>query len=211
MDRPSTSISLWLKDHPSLGISLMDHLFNRFDGMYLTKWRSAFTDPHSVQNWRETWANGLDEECITLSELKAGVAACREFNWPPSLPEFIKLCRPSVDHEVAFYEAVEQMRLRQCNKDEWTSPHIYWAAQQIGDDLGKYAYVGIQKRWAVALTEARLKIQSGELPKTVPVRLEALPPVGKAHSVTRDAGLEMLRELKRLCQLKTVAPDIQNE
>src|SRR5205823_10890347 len=53
--------SKWFEPHPGLGISLMDHLFNRLDGAYPHKWRANFPDPQSVDNWQESWVEAFEE------------------------------------------------------------------------------------------------------------------------------------------------------
>lgn len=161
-------------------LSMMDRLFNRMDGSYPHKWRSAFANAQAIQNWREAWAEAFDEEGLAPEEVKAGIVTCRkQYDWPPSLPEFLKACRPSVDPERAFHEAVEQMRLRDAGKDVWSSPVVYWAACSLGVDLRNNHYGAISKRWAAALDWAGKRIKSGELPNEVPPRLEALPPPGR--------------------------------
>ncbi len=91
--------SIWLQMHPSLGVSIMDYLYSKFDGMYPGKWRSAHPNQTSVQNWRNTWAEAFDEEHITPGQVKAGIDQCRKlFDWPPSLTEFLKACTNSVPH-----------------------------------------------------------------------------------------------------------------
>ena len=161
-------------------LSMMDRLFNRMDGSYPHKWRSAFANAQAIQNWREAWAEAFDEEGLTPEEVKAGIVTCRKlYDWPPSLPEFLKACRPAIDPERAFHEAVEQMRLRDVSKDAWSSPVVFWAAVQLGSDLRNNPYPSISKRWAAALDTAAKKIKLRELPNEVPPRLDALPAPGR--------------------------------
>jgi hypothetical protein len=89
-----TPSSPWLQIHPKLGISLMDHLFNKFDAMYPIRWRSALQSEASVQNWRETWADAFQKKGITPQQIAVGIDECVElYDWPPSLKEFIAACR----------------------------------------------------------------------------------------------------------------------
>ena len=63
----TSRLSAWLDPHPRLeGIALIDHLFNRLDGLYPHRWRSAFASEQAVVNWRETWADGFVEESVTI-------------------------------------------------------------------------------------------------------------------------------------------------
>lgn len=97
--------SKWFEVHPGLGISMMDHLYNRLDGAYPHKWRSAFQNQQVIDNWCESWAEAFEEEGITPNDIKAGLKACRNaFDWPPSCAEFIKSCKtiaPNAAHVFA--------------------------------------------------------------------------------------------------------------
>ena len=88
------NVSLWLQIHPTLGVTMMDHLFNKLDAMYPGRWVACYKNETSVQNWRDTWAEAFDEERILPHQVKAGISECRKlYDWPPSLTEFIKACR----------------------------------------------------------------------------------------------------------------------
>lgn len=86
----------------ALGISAIDHLFNRLDGMYTGKWRSSFHNEAAIANWKNVWAETLWDRGITLQKAKRGLENCIElYSWPPSLSEFIKACEMSSKHEQA--------------------------------------------------------------------------------------------------------------
>jgi hypothetical protein len=189
-------LNVWLDPHPKLdGVSLIDHLFNRLDGLYPHRWRSAFANEQAIINWRESWAEGLAEEGITLPEVKCGIDACRrDFAWPPSFAEFLSACRPAIDPESAYAEAVEQLRLREHGEDKWTHRAIYWAASEIGSwDLRQSTWGGIKARWTAVLRD---KLADRDLPDIPPPRV-ALPAPGKTEVSREDA-------LKRLATLKTM-------
>jgi Replication protein P len=182
--------SAWLDLRPigDRQLSLMDHLFNRLDGMYPNRWRASFTSEDAVQNWRESWAEAFVEEGITPHQVADGIRACRrQFDWPPSLTEFLKACKPHIDHEAAFIEAVKQMRQRDNGTDTWSKPAIYWAAVEFGSwELRQASWDRAKARWTRILDE---QLAKGELPP-VPPRMEALPAPGQA-----SANPEKVREL----------------
>jgi hypothetical protein len=131
MNAPSLSTHLanrysrWFEPVPALGdLALMDHLFNRLDGAYPHKWRSAFPNEQAIDNWKVSWCEAFDAEGIEPQDIKAGLKACRsQYDWPPSCAEFIKACRPSVDRMVAYYEAVIGLQVREKGEmGTWSHP-----------------------------------------------------------------------------------------
>jgi len=188
-------------------LSIMDRLFNKLDGNYPHKWRSAFTSEQAIQNWRESWAEAFIEEALTPHEIKAGIVACRKiYDWPPSLTEFIRACRPTLSHEQAHAEAVKQMRLREEGQDHWSSPAIYWAAVKIGAfDLFNVPYAVIKQRWQRALDEAMART---DLPE-IPPRLAALPPPGRTTTTIEQGRKRMEEIMARFCTAKVIHKRIE--
>lgn len=171
--------SSWLEAHPSLGISPMDHLFNRLDGAYPNRWRSSFPSNQAIANWAESWAEAFEEVGLKFDEVKAGLKRCRtKYDWPPSVAEFIKACRPPVNYDAALYEACQQLRLRADGKDQWTNPAFFWAAVKVGEfDMLNTGHGQLIKRFAAALDE----VLEGEI-SPVPARAIALPAPGKTRA-----------------------------
>ena len=97
MKNLSKSETIWLQKHPTLGVSLMDHLYSKLDAMYPIRWRSAHPNEISVNNWRDTWAEAFEEENIMPHQIKKGISECRRlYDWPPSLTEFLQACTTTV-------------------------------------------------------------------------------------------------------------------
>lgn len=184
--------SKWFEVHPGLGISMMDHLFNRLDGAYPHKWRSAFPNQQAIDNFCESWAEAFEEEGITPDHIKAGLKACRNrYDWPPSCAEFIKACRPTVDPMVAYYEAVAGCQAREAGEvGKWSHPAIYWASVKVGAfDLKQLSYSQIKARWETALSD---EMEKGDWP-AVPMPMVALP--GPDKGFTRAKAATALHDL----------------
>jgi len=183
---------LWFQPHQALGISMMDHLFNRLDGAYPHKWRSAFQNDQAIENWKVSWAEAFEEECITPNDIKAGLKACRtRYDWPPSCAEFIKACKPSVDPMVAYYEAIAGVQARSKGETgKWSHPAIFWAAMPLAFDLGQQTFSQMKARWESALSE---QMDRGEW-APIPAALIAIAAPGKAD-LSREKATEMLNEL----------------
>lgn len=142
----------------------------------------AFYGARFADAWRGTnadvvkavWADELRD--LLPEEWRRGVASLRTRAFPPTLPEFLALCRPPIDPEAAHAEAVREMRKRiDSGTDEWTRPEIFWAAQTLGwFDLVNHPYQRIQGRWKAALEGARRE--------PVPVKLVELPRRGDVRA-----------------------------
>jgi len=190
---PSTApFSKWFDVHPKLGISMMDHLFNRLDGAYPIRWRSAYANQQAIDNWMEAWAEAFEDEGITPDEVKAGLRACRKlYDWPPSVAEFVKACRPAIDPNVAYQEAVAGVNARDRGEmGKWSHPAIFWAASCMAYDLKHQAAAAIKQRWQTAL---QAEMSKGEWSEILMPML-ALPAPGKTLSSKQEAT-KMLEQL----------------
>lgn len=156
--------------------SWIDSLFARMSAMYGAKfadlWRG--TDLAVV---RRLW--GVELASVSRDELKAGVDALVKRPFPPTLPEFLALCRPPVNYDAALYEAAQQMRLRADGRDEWSSPAFYWAAVKVGDfDMLNLPHGALIKRFTAALDE----VMRGEVPPVPKRDITAIPAPGKTRA-----------------------------
>lgn len=190
----------WLAKHPKLGVSLMDHLFNRLDGMYPNKWRSSFGSEQAIENWRQAWAEAFMEEGITPQAIQNGLRAARvKFPWPPSLPEFLAACRPDLDPEKAWHESTRQMAERALGqKGTWSHPAIYWAAVKFSWELRTMNYPQVKARWEEELEFQRRQPSWPEIPEpmiALPEKIETVDPAKVAEA--RQKIREMLRSVVR--------------
>ncbi|SAL33257.1 hypothetical protein AWB71_01814 [Caballeronia peredens] len=194
--------SAWQEIHSKLGVSLMDHLFNRLDGMYPNRWRAAFSNEYAVANWRDAWAEAFDEEGVTTQMISHALGACRKaYDWPPSLAEFLKVCKPAIDVDAALHEAVEQMHARQHGKDQWSHPAIFWAAAKVGEfDMLGQTFAALKPRFESALKNV---LERGDV-QPVPARVPSLQGPSAAES-TREFGRQRLDELGASEVIKNVS------
>lgn len=184
--------SQWFDVAPRLGISFIDHLFNRLDGAYPHKWRSNFPNQQAIDNWAESWVEAFEDERITPTDVKVGLRECRKrYAWPPSIAEFIQACKPAIDALSAYHEATAGLEAR--GKGEmgtWSHPAVYWAASLLAKDLMSQTYAQVKDRWA-ALLKAQLEhTEWADIPEP---RL-ALPEPGKS-ALSKEGAAQMLRDL----------------
>lgn len=141
------------------------------------------------------WAQELAH--LTRDELARGFESMRgkHPSWPPTLYDFIDLCRPAqsaIDPETAFHEAVrgcEQRKLGEPGK--WSNRAIYWASIDVSAfDVLNSTWPQIRARWSKAL-ETRLVDQNlPEIPEP-PKQLAAPPPISRDEKIP---ALEVMRE-----------------
>lgn len=206
---PSTRpYSQWFEVAPALGISLMDHLFNRLDGAYPHWWRNNFANQQAIDNWAESWVEAFEEEGITPTDVKAGLRECRRrYTKPPSCAEFIQACKPSVDPLVAYYEAVAGVQARANGEmGAWSHPAIYWAAMPMAFDLGNQTYSQMKARWERALA-AQMERAEWE---AIPQPMVALPAPGKSK-LSREKADQMVKELGATGITKTAGDGIDHK
>lgn len=131
-------------------------IFQRMAGMYGTKFAQLWSgvgEEAVVALWAEELGDFRPEEIMT------GLNACRTHEWPPTLPEFMKMCRPWMNPEVAYHEAVAGMGCRRRgDKGLWSHPAIYWAAVSTGShDLLNSTYTTMKARWGRAFSDELAK------------------------------------------------------
>lgn len=176
------------------GISLIDHLWNRLSGTYGGRWLKDFPDMQSIENWKAAWAEAFDEENLTPADVAEGLRACRRMSpdWPPSVGEFIRACRPALEPEVAFYSAVAGMAARHNGEQgHWPHPAIFWAAVETGaHDIQHCSYATMKARWERALNEV---LARGEW-KPIPAIVKALP-APPVTAASRAQAEEQMRKI----------------
>lgn len=169
------------------------------------KWIEALFDKMSLSYGRkfaDQWAGVAPEklkahwaqELATMKreELTRGYQALESRDWPPTLPEFKKMCRPGIDPLVAYYEAAAGVGERERgNKGTWTHPAIFWASAAMAHDLRTQTYSQVKERWEKSLKE---QMEKGEW-APIPDVLVALPAPGNGKTDREHAG-KMLAQYK---------------
>lgn len=127
-------------------------LIERLQALYGAKFSQQWAD---IKPGRlaELWAEEIAG--YTAEEIQRGLAACRARVFPPTLPEFLTLCRPALNPETAYHEAVAGVSARSSGEmGVWSHPAIYWAAQRVSaHDLLSQGWQAIRGRWEFALRD----------------------------------------------------------
>ncbi|WP_371763365.1 hypothetical protein [Massilia sp.] len=163
---------------------LLHEMLLTYGKKFTDQWGSTSTDD-LVAYW------GAQLAGYSGAEIRHGLDALATKDWPPTLPEFKKLCRRPLDSTTAYYEAVAGVQARAAGEyGKWSHPAIYWAAMPLAFDLGNQTYSQIKPRWEAALFE---QMDKGEWPE-IPPPMVALPAPGKTKT-TREEAAQRLREL----------------
>jgi len=160
------------------GAKLIEQLHMTYGAKFLQQWQGV--DKAALA---QHWAQELSG--FSGREIASALAACKMRSWPPTLPEFIALCRPWMDAHTAYQEAVRGMAERQKGgMGSWSHPAVYWAAARIGAyDLLNNGWQVIRHRWEATLRDALNQKQWQAIPapcrqlaapgKTIPGQAEA--------------------------------------
>ncbi len=181
----------------------VERLFERmlldYGRKFADQWASADMDK-LIAHWSFELAG------YTGAELKRGLDALAARDWPPTLPEFKKLCRAPVDSLVAYYEAVAGVQARAAGDfGKWSHPAIYWAAMPLAFDLGSQSYSQIRPRWERALAEQLDRAEWAEIPRPM-LQLG----IAGSEKLSRESADQLLRKLKATVVTKTASSPIDH-
>lgn len=159
----------------------IERLFTRLSAMYGSKFAGMWAGA-DVTEVKRAWATGLAG--YTAQELAAGLEACLAMAWPPTLPEFMRACRPPLEYETMFIHAAHGK----------FSPLTYWAAQRFGIyELRTKSYQYAEKRWKECIAQVQAWDEIPPIPETSRM---ALPAPGKTYSPEKArAAMEEIRKI----------------
>jgi hypothetical protein len=195
----ATSSTSTLDQQRPLPESWVEKLFEKmlfdYGKKFTDQWGAADSDG-LIAYWSASLAG------FTGAELDRGVKAMEALDWPPTLPQFKKLCRPPMDPMVAFFEAQAGMLARAAGRmGEWSHRAVFWAAMQLGTAVTEQQYATIRPRWEKALGDALALGSWGDIPQPA----IALPAPGRTR-LAMSVAKERLSDLQASGILKT-APD----
>lgn len=146
-----------------LSVSWAEKLIQKMQILYGSKFAQQWEGIRPeimIAEWSEELAG------LTGPEIAKGLDACRIRPWPPTLPEFIALCRPPMNPEVAFHEAIKGLTARRKGeRGEWSHPAIYHATIGVGQhDMLNCTYATMRTRWEKALAAQLEKTEWQDIP-----------------------------------------------
>lgn len=149
MQNVTQALSTWTPessaDEPSVPQSWVEAIFTRLHAQLGAKVADLYAGvpPETV---KAEWAQALGG--FQPSEISRGLKACQTRVFAPTLGEFLRLCRPALDPEVAFIEAGHCLRQRDAGEvGDWTHPAVFRTAVQMGLEVRRGDYKAVRRRW----------------------------------------------------------------
>lgn len=178
---------------PESWIEKMFHkMLLEYGKKFTDQWGGADTD-ELIAHWARELAG------YTGPEIKRGLTALDARDWPPTLPEFKKMCRPPLNELIAYHEAVAGLEAR--GKGEvgvWSHPAVYWAASLLRADLMGQTYALVKSKWEQVLKGQMERTEWADIP---PARI-ALP-APDTSPAAKELATKMVRELGATGVIKT--------
>lgn len=180
-------------------IRWIERIFSRLSSYYGSKFADLWSGI-DINQVKSDWAEALTT--YTAEEIGRGLAECLRHDWPPTLPEFMKRCRPALDPEAAYCEATRLMPMRHSSNEQiraaakFSHPAIFWAAAEIGNDLSA-GYDRVKVRWRMALEQAYARCYEvggkfATVPDPAPLLTHEAKPLSKEQ---HEANLARLRNI----------------
>ena len=170
-------------DREDVVIKLFEWMSGIYGKQFAKSWEGV--DPADM---KKAWQTGL--QTYSMLEIGIGLDKCTTKVWPPTLPEFLLLCRPSIDPESAFHESVAQLQKRELAQDAWSHPAIFWTACKFPQqDVFGLGWFHIKSRWTSTL-ENELAKRSWD---PIPPKLDQLPVPGRSIASPETVKTEMAK------------------
>lgn len=132
-----------------------------------------------IEQWGQALA-GFEGE-----EVARGIRACQSRQFAPTAGEFSLLCRPALDPEFAWKEAMDGLALRQRGQHgDWTHPAVFRTAQPMAYEVLSQPYRLHRKTWAYRLAR-EFEQGWGEGVPPVPMQIERQERVGPPNAAVR--------------------------
>ena len=150
--------------------SAIRHIIREMQMLYGNAFKAKWGDI-PLRDMEDFWERKLAG--FSREELGRGFKALAKQKYPPTLPEFMALCRPPVDNVKAYHEAVKGLQERRLGrKGEWSHPAIFWAASRMAFDLLNHTYQQCKARFERELDRELEATTWQEIPEAS----HALPP-----------------------------------
>lgn len=189
---PKSALSSESKCLPS---AWTERIFTRLSGQLGAKMADLYAGVPS-EAVKSEWGQALGG--YSAEEIARGIDACQTRKFAPVLGEFLNLCRPALDPEVAWLEACNCSKQREAGEiGDWSHPAVYRAAREFSFELKSKSFKECRTAWAYALHKEFQIGFDGDVPKVPELRLE-VDQSGKPPTPEQRAKLaEIMASFKR--------------
>lgn len=193
---PATSSTLkpaMSADGAPIPMHWVEDLFERLAAILGASMANVYAGA-KAERVKAEWAEALAG--FSADEVKRGLAATRTRKFAPNLPDFLHLCRPALDPELAWIEAEQGMASHgRGERFAWSHPAVYWAAREIQHELRSSTFALCRKRWERLLADQWARGSWAQPPDPTHRALPA--PTQEASEAARAAGIASLRALRQ--------------
>lgn len=180
--------------------SWTEKLFEKLAAYYGKK----FTDMWAgldQKTLRGVWAEELSG--YTGEEIRNGLQNCKKREWPPTLPEFLMLCRPPMPPEVAYSACQRAVIARgrgECG--QWPSKAAYHAYKRFGHyDFVNSNWATAKNLWVDLLAKAQIEENAGtldDIPPPLVLLPEPVTPKADAQKKIREILQTVVKKIEDL-------------
>lgn len=130
---------------PAIPVHWVEDLFARLGAILGAKFADA-VGTGDIDLVKREWSQALVD--FSAREVQRGLAACRTRKFAPNLGEFLHLCRPALDPELAWLEAERGLKAHGAGQAfEWSHPAVYWTAADMALEIRSTSFATQRKRW----------------------------------------------------------------
>lgn len=163
------------RSKPALPDSWVERIFDRMQGMYGSLWVDRWRTGETVEragrvfdrgllNAKATWAQELGGFAEQPERIQRALESCRSKSLPPTLPEFVELCRqqvaeqlvalpppvPDAQKRAANIERAASIRIRESGDREWARHlrRLYLAGERLRPPQIAMASEALGETWS---------------------------------------------------------------
>jgi hypothetical protein len=138
------------------------------------------------------WARGLAG--FTRAEIVRGMAESRTRRFAPTLGEFAQMCRPAIDPECAWLEAVDGLAARDNGQTgDWSHPAVYRAAMACSFDIRNRSFQTVRRTWEWRLRKEFAQGWGDDVP-AVPIRVEHRPTLKSMPATVKQRLANLVKQ-----------------
>lgn len=153
----------------TLSSRVTEELFKRIVAILGSRFSEAYKGV-APEVFQAEWSASLAD--FKPIEIERGLAQMAQQKFVPTLGEFSQWCRPCLDPEYAFHEAVRCFRQRDKGMvGDWSHPAVWRAASTMSLEVRQQDYRKVAARWRLELS-AELAVGWGDAVPEPPLRIE---------------------------------------